>query len=193
MHTGLGFRDHSGWAIAVAIGLDADRRVHLRARERIVICPDELPRQPYHAVAEMGFPRETIARVEEAARALAGGQVSALTQTLRESGYEVTAAGIGEAAGTVPVSLDAILRTHTLLHAAEGRLFREALAEAAASHGLSVRRFLQRDALSLAAAALGMDRAAFDAVLSGLGKEHGPPWQKDHREAAAAAILALCG
>jgi len=193
VHAAIGFRDHSGWAIAIAIGLELGGTPVLLERSRLTICPDNLPRQPYHAVAERGFPRDTIRLVEEAALGSATDELARLRETLSTGGHDVVAAGIGHAAGSIPASLEAILRTHTLLHAAEGRLFREALAEAAAEIGLAVSRFLQRDVMSLAASALDAAPTALDAHLTAIGKGAGPPWRKDHREAAAAAIIALSG
>jgi hypothetical protein len=44
------------------------------------------------------------------------------------------------------------------------------------------------DALGGAAALLGTTAERLGAVVSTLGRALGPPWQKEHREAAAAAL-----
>ncbi len=186
----IGFRDHSGWAIAVVLGGTAEAP-EILARERITLIPAQLPRQPYHAVAEQGAPRSVIAEVEAAALAGAAGALGRLREQLAGDGYELTAVSVAAGTHAIPASLDAILRSHTLLHSAEGQLFREALAEAGAAAGLRVVRFVQREVFSLAGAPLGMDASAMEARLTLLGKPLGPPWQKDHKEAVAAALLAV--
>jgi hypothetical protein len=42
-----------------------------------------------------------------------------------------------------------------------------------------------------ASAALGVSAGALTATLTGLRRELGAPWQADHRDAAAAALVAL--
>ena len=48
-----------------------------------------------------------------------------------------------------------------------------------------------RAALDDAARMLRLTRARLDARLAALGKSAGPPWGKDQKEAAAAALVAL--
>jgi hypothetical protein len=78
-----------------------------------------------------------------------------------------------------------------LLHTAEGELYREALAEAAAASGLRVVRYLNGEVRSEAAAALGWTPAALDVQLAEFGQTAGHPWTKEEKDATAAAILAL--
>jgi hypothetical protein len=77
------------------------------------------------------------------------------------------------------------------MHAAEGELYREALAEACAEAGLSVTRAPRKELTGLAAAASGSTLREFEARLTAAGKALGPPWQADHRLATAAAWLGL--
>ena len=48
-----------------------------------------------------------------------------------------------------------------------------------------------KSALDDATKLLGMTRARLDARLATLGRSAGPPWGKDQKEAAAAALVAL--
>jgi hypothetical protein len=78
----------------------------------------------------------------------------------------------------IPASLDRILTSHALLHAAEGRLFEWAAIEAGDEAGMPVHLV---DPRSL----------TVPAAVESLGRSLGPPWQKDHKWAATAALMAL--
>ena len=148
----------------------------------------------YHAAASE--PRAQapalIAAVEASAVTESTAQLGALLADVDGLGYDVTAVAIGDAP-QVPDDLDVVLAKHHLLHAGEGALFREALVEAAAEHGLPVTRFPHKDAIGQAAAAHGVDPAALSTRLADLRRDLGAPWNADHRSAAAAALLALTG
>jgi hypothetical protein len=87
--------------------------------------------------------------------------------------------------------LEAILRSHPLIHAAEGELYREAVARASEELGMRVLRIPARDLQTRAAKALGMDANALRARLAALGKASGRPWGAEQRECALAAWMAL--
>lgn len=156
-------------------------------RRRIQTCPPELPRQPYHAVAEAGMPRDTIGEVEQAARLLCRTAISAAL----EEPPAITVAAVAMGRTSVPTDLDRILASHTLLHTAEGELYRRALSEAASEVGLRVVRFMNKEARSEAAAALGWPLDDLERWLANTGKGAGKPWTKDEKDASAAALLAL--
>jgi hypothetical protein len=188
----IGCRDHSGWAILVAVG-GQPARPEIVERLRVVLVDDRLPRMAYHAALDVEFERAggIVAEVERAAEDGAVTALDGFRATLHGDGHDV--AGIAIAAGTaaVPDDLATILASHALVHAAEGKLYREALVIAADQLGLPVTRFANKHAISEAAAALRVDTDVLTARLGALGKPLGPPWQKDHREATAAALLVL--
>jgi hypothetical protein len=139
-------------------------------RRRIELVDQSLPRQPYHAVAEGGLPRSVIDAVTQAAS-------DAVVRVLRSVAH-ADAVGVVATERRLPPSLDQILASHTLLHAAEGHLFERAVIEAAADAGLPVHVV---DAKSIKVS------AAVEALRSSIG----PPWQKDHKWATTAALAAL--
>jgi hypothetical protein len=194
----LGFADHSGWAIAVAL-VRAGDWFEVAARERLEVLEPgwtlpsafALPRQPYHAVAEQGVDRDVIRQTIESAADGSEAAIRRLCETLERLGHELRSAGVPVGTSPLPHSLDAILRSHTLLHAAEGELFREALAEGAARCGVAVVRIPRREIAGLAARELDMDLGELEGRLVAMGKALGPPWTADHRLAAAAAIYVL--
>jgi len=193
MRAAIGCRDHSGWAVMVVVGGDPAAPSVL-TRERVVLV-DENVRMPYHLAAERSLAdgRALIRRVERAACKGASRALHDIVDDARRRGHDIE--GVAVAAGTsaVPDDLARVLASHALLHAAEGELYREALTTAATSLALATTRFPTKHAISDAAAALGVGTDALDGRLKALGKPLGPPWQKDHREAAAAALLVLVG
>lgn len=193
MRAAIGCRDHSGWAVLVGVGGDPAAPTVL-ARERVTLVEDDL-RMAYHLAAE--GPRHEagglIQRVERQAEEGAIDAVRDLVDRLRAERHDVV--GLAVAAGNTPMpdALDTILASHALVHAAEGELYRDALASAADVCQLPLTRFAHTHAIAEAAAALGVHADGLDARLRALGKALGPPWQKDHRDAAAAALLVLAG
>ncbi len=92
----------------------------------------------------------------------------------------------------LPDSLEEVLSSRPLTMAADGMLYRESLAAAAAGHGMEVRRYPRKaDPMLLAAEAMRIDAAEATTLIDRLGREAGTPWRKDHKMAAAAALSVL--
>jgi hypothetical protein len=92
-------------------------------------------------------------------------------------------------AGSSKVSdrLEDIVKTHSRIHAAEGNFYRDVVVAACEGAGLEVRRVVERDAATLLAERLGIDRAALETRMNEMGARLGPPWSIDQRLAAMAA------
>ena len=185
----IGLRDHSGWAVAVAVSAEP----LVRDRRRIELCDPALPRQAFHAAS--GLPidhaREVIMQVERSAIAASQRELRLLVHDLARQGHQVRAVAISVPTSSVPDDLRTILRSHPLLHAAEGELYSEALADAAQAVGLTMVRFTTKNILGAATAALDCSPATMAEIVVKLGQGLGAPWAKDQKEAAMAALLAL--
>ncbi len=181
---------HSGWAVAVLTGGSAERPVVLD-RRRLELCPPELPRIVFHAAQELPRSRAAalVARVDAAVADLAERALDAMATAAAADGHLV-ALGLVGSPREMP-DLDAALSNHAALHRAEGELYRGALDDAAAAIGLPVVTAPPKRAIEEAAAALGCSRDHLAARLAGLRAELGAPWQADHKDATAAALLAL--
>ena len=164
-------------------------------RQRVELLAGSLPRQPYHEAAESGISlddgRDLIAEVTRTATAAACSAVTAAVAELDHVGYSVMAVGLASGDHHIPLELARILASHPLLHAAEGQLYEVALADGSAEAGLTVVSVARRTVFEHAATATGMTATALQVALRAAGKVAGPPWQLDHREAAAAALVAL--
>lgn len=190
----IGARDHSGWAVLVTVAMtDGTGTVEVLDRRRVGLVDPDLPRQPYHAA--VGTPLDEAAAlieaVERSARAEAGSALAPLLSDLGGEGHEVVGMAVAADTSAVPDSLETILGSHPLLHAGEGALYRDALVDAADAAGIPVTRFVTKTVTQDSAAALGLAPAELTTRLDGQRARLGAPWQKDHKEAAAAALLVL--
>lgn len=188
---GLGFRDHTGWAAAVLLGGDPLAPVVI-ARVRITLSPPDLPGEVHHAAAQLD-PESAAALVRAVTDAAADAAAAAVESILSEHcpGSSSARAGVPIGSRAVPMPSAATRRAHSLMHAAEGHLYREALAEGCARAGLTVRRFPRAGLTSLAAEATGLSIGQLTALVNGLGSRLGPPWARDQKDAALCAWLAL--
>jgi hypothetical protein len=183
----LGFKLHTGWAAAVVV-LRPRGHVEVMLRRRIELLPPDgsVPRFVYHKAAELE-PAESSKLVKRAASAARGSASSALArllEELRSRSVSIEAAGIATGSTNVPSDLAAILAAHTLIHAAEGVLFQNAVSEACESHGLNVTRTREKDLWTN----LGSDTRQ---EVDGLRGLIGPPWGADQKTATGAALVAL--
>jgi hypothetical protein len=191
MRAAVGLRPHSGWAAAVVVGAGPD----VLDRHRVPLAEVAPPVQPYHEAAGLdhGAAAALVGRATEVAFATAAKEVGALVGRIRAAGHELVAVGIAAAPGSIreDLPLDLVLAAHGRLHAAEGELFRDALADAATGLGLPVTLLPPREAPAAARRLLGIGGAEAAVALTGLGRSLGPPWTRDHKDATVAALLAL--
>ncbi len=192
MDVGIGLRPHSGWAAAVVVGASGPEPLD---RRRVPLSDLPPPVQPYHEAAGMPV-AAAAALIEEAtgaAFARARAELADLAGGLRAAGHRPVGVGVVATLGSVREDLpvERALAAHSTLHAAEGELYRDALADAAAELGLPVTLVPPRDTPALGRRLLGGDDAAVRARLTELGRPLGPPWTRDHKDALLAGLAAL--
>ena len=173
------------------------RRPEILDRRRIEIADRRIPGsvQPYHAAE--GLPlakaKRLLERCEAGSAKLAHKAVGDLARDLTARGYRIAGCGLLLASGRPLPPLESVLASHALIHAADGEHFRDALARAAARHGLSVLRVAERELYAAAATRFRIPAGALQASVSAAGKPLGPPWTADQKLAALIAWLALSG
>lgn len=141
----------------------------------------DLPAQVYHAAAGLDLDQAT-ALIERWAQAALESAVRGIGEALAAAAdCRVVSVGIVATVREVP-ALATVLRSHPLLHLAEGQMSREALAEAAGRARLAVHYLPPKGPHD----PMHVERAV------GMGRYTGPPWRKEHKLAAAAALTALC-
>jgi hypothetical protein len=129
--------------------------------------------QPYHAARGLDLPdaEKAIEHAASRARKLA---TNAIRHALEE--HNIVACGVGHDPNQKRPALARTLASHPLLHAAEGLLFRTAIADAAAECGFTVVAVQERDLKGRVAT---------------IRRPQGPPWREDEKLATVAALMAL--
>jgi len=88
-------------------------------------------------------------------------------------------------------TIDQILSVHMRMHKAEGVLFPSALTQAAAAANLDVVSIPEKELSVRGEKRFGISLAALMKTIVALGKSVGPPWGKDQKLAALAAMIIL--
>jgi hypothetical protein len=190
----LGFRVHSGWSAAVAVTIEkGSPSVVAKQRPHLVETFSYAFRQPYHTAEKMplGEAREFVERVQEEARRLAYSAIRGLQSAAQEQGVKLTRGCLLLASGRPLPAIDRILASHTLIHTADGELFREAILHACARCELKTESIREKELLELAAKVLRIQPAALLRRVTELGKPFGSPWTQDEKFATLAAWIAL--
>jgi len=185
----LGFQVHTGWAAVVAVGGEPDEPAIL-AKARIQVATSFDEGAVFHVA--QGMPVEAARAFVEDSEARFTAHASAELAALSASlGRKVVAAGMVAGPAKKLPPLESILKSHALVHAAEGELYRRVFAEAGAALGARPVR-VPADALApRAATALGLRPATLAARLAAMGKTSGRPWAADQKQAALVAWLSL--
>lgn len=169
----LGFKTHTGWAAVVAV---AGGEVLLK--RRIEMARDFATGAVFHAGQELPFEKAKALIESSEARfvAIARDSIEGLLGELR--GCEVVGSGIVAGNPKPLPPLDAILKSHALVHAAEGELYRRVVARAC-------------EACRIPARMVALKNGGHAAEIAAMGKKSGRPWAADQKEAALAALLVL--
>lgn len=189
----VGIADHTARAILVTVtAIDARPRV-IDRREVQTLDP-ALPSAPYeHEATDMPLV-EAQRLIDSVIRSAAQRSHAALLALRDDLAPDATLTGIAirdAPAFDMPDSLAEILAARRALFAADGELYRRAFVSAAEKLGLEVALHPRKRAMVAAALATDARPGDVETFLGGLGRELGPPWRKDHKDATAAAIAAL--
>jgi hypothetical protein len=190
----LGFKLHTGWAMSVAVA-GQPGEIEVLCRRRIELLPpdESVPRFVYHEAAELPLSQATalVKRAREASQKAARLAIKAVLHDLDSRGAKASVCGVLSSTTPVPDDLSQILRSHPLIHAAEGALFQHAILSACESCGLTVTADHEHEIWSRAAAAWGLTETGLRKEMNALRKSVGPPWSADHKTSTAVALLAL--
>jgi hypothetical protein len=195
MRIAFGFKAHSGWAALVAIGKnETDLEVVDRRRVELVDSAQvEWAKQPYHAAEGLksSEARKIVKRGIDSARRIAIREMKSAVSRALAQGHTVTGCALLVGEPMPEWSVEEILAVHFRMHKAEGVLFREVIANAAEACGLKVVPVPEKSALEHAQGTLRTSPVKLNQILASLGKSIGPPWGKDQKDAALAALVAL--
>ncbi len=191
MRVAFGLKARTGRAALVAIGGDV-HEPQLIERSQMQLLPDGAL-APYHATEGLGpaDARESVRRSIASAHRLATSGIREAARRFTDAGHELCGCAVLVGTGMPDWSTDEILAVHVRMHKAEGELFRDVLVAGARACDLELTTLRDKSAIDDATKMLGLTRARLDAQLATLGRSAGPPWGKDQKEAAAAALVAL--
>jgi hypothetical protein len=190
----IGVRTHSGWG-AIVVVTNSAGVVEVIDRRRIAIAIPGSPgaNQPYHFAENLELPEAEsfLGNRFATAQELASADLRGLLGELHGRHYRVVGSAVLLASGRALPPLSKILGSHALIHAAEGEFFREAVWRGCESLGLAVTGFRERDLDERVRAAFGAAATRVGQQVSTLGRLMGPPWTKDQKTAALAALVVL--
>jgi hypothetical protein len=189
----LGFSVHTGWAAMIAVAGTSASPVILD-RSLIEMIPDsdrDPPRFVYHAAQELSISaaERYVRAASEKSRANALAAIKAAVGALKKRGHEVVAIGI-ISGKTVDTDMATILKSHALVHTAEGALFRDAIKRASEKLKIPVTEIGARDLPTRAARVFEISPAALTGRLAQIERAAGRPWSKDQKDAFLVALLA---
>jgi hypothetical protein len=139
----------------------------------------------------LGQGRDLIERVRDEARRLAHRAIHGLQNDLQKQGVNLTRCGLLLASGKPLPTLEKTLASHTLIHTADGELFREAILDASGRCGPKSTCIKERELLECTGKAFRFKPAALMRRVTELGRVLGSPWSQDEKFATLAAWLAL--
>lgn len=134
--------------------------------------------QPFHDAEGMPLDQAEalIAAAFDAAIDRAARDLAPIVARFEGADHELEGAVVVMKVYRLPTTLDAILRSHTSCHAAEGQMTGDALVAACDQLGIAVTVTPDLD---------------IDARVELVGKLLGPPWRKEQKIAATAALRVL--
>lgn len=190
----VGFRAHSGWTALVAVAVEDGRpQVLWRARPHLVQTFTYEFRQPYHTAerATIDEAREIISRARSEAARLVRKAIGEVQSRLDAIEFELSCCGLLLASSRPLPGLEKILTSHSLIHSADGELFRDALLEASGECDLETYAVREKELVETASREFAMRPDRILSLVASLGSALGPPWTQDEKLAALVAWLAL--
>ncbi|HEX8801057.1 MAG TPA: hypothetical protein VF772_20710 [Terriglobales bacterium] len=181
----IGVSDHGGWAVLVTVARDGT----LLDRRRVDLVDEGLPKLPHHSEGQrlpLDEAVELAERVRVSAERHAGLALDAVTMamprilgvTLRKCQH-------------LPPTIAERIKDYRAQNVADWVMYRKALASAAEARGWPVHWYDAKKVLGAASQALSVEN--LNAHFVHVRRAVGPPWDKDHKLAMAAAIVAAKG
>jgi hypothetical protein len=166
-----------------------------RRRVELIEDGEMWAKQPYHAAEELepDEARSVVKSGIESGRRVALGRMREAIARIRRSKHEIAGCGVLVPNLMPDWSTDEILAVHFRMHKAEGVLFPDALCRAARACNVPLVAIPEKRLDELAEKQLAMPPDHSMKIVATLGKSVGPPWGKDQKNAALAAMIVLRG
>ena len=189
----LGVADHNGWAVCVTVAASGGLPVVVD-RRRVDLIEPGVPSQPYHhETVGMPLPEaETlVVRVRESVMRTTLTRLSKLRDELQPPHTIVAMTLRNPPLAYVPVTVAEAHKSYPVTCRADGMMYHDALSTAARRLNFAVELHERGEEVVRAADRLGVSLEELEHFLQTAGESLGPPWHKEHRLAAAAAMGVL--
>lgn len=189
----VGVADHNGWAVLVCVATRAGVPVVLMHR-RVRLIEEGLPTQPFnHETLSLSLAaaEDLVRQVRESAYRRAHIALASLQSDVRPA-HRISSLGIRQP--SIPALPETVAEVHaspSLLVAADGMIYHDAICTAARALGWSVVLHAPGDEMSEADLALGRRRGWSEKLLKTVERTPARPWTRERRNAAAAALATL--
>ena len=178
----VGVSDHGGWAVLVT----ATRDGTLVDRRRVDLVDADLPKLPHHHDAQ-GLPLDQAVALVERVRVSAERHAALALEGVAMTSPRISGVALRKLQD-LPPTIAERLKDYRSQNVADWVMYRNALACAADARGWVVHWYDPKKVMSAASQALGI--ADIETPFFRVRKAVGPPWDKDHKLAMAAAIVA---
>ena len=178
----IGVSDHGGWAVLVTVARDGT----LLDRRRVELVDETLPSLPHHHEGQLLPIDGAVALVEQVRVSAERHAVLALDAVAMAVPHIL---GIAlRSCPQLPATIAERIKDYRARNVADWVMYRKALASAAQARGWPIHWYDAKKVLASASQALHVED--FDAHFLQARRAVGPPWNKDHKLAMAAAIVA---
>jgi hypothetical protein len=179
----IGVADHAGWAVLVTVAVDGK----VLDSRRVELVDADLPVMPHHHNAK-ALPLEQALDLVERVRLSADRHATRALDAVASAVASPIRSVAMRICPPLPATVAERLQNYRAQNVADWVMYRMAIAAAAQSRGWSVHWYDAKTVIGAVCEALrvkNLDRYFFEAR-----QAFGPPWARDHKVAAAAAIYA---
>ena len=177
----IGVSDHGGWAVLVTVARDGT----LLDRRRVELVGEGLPKLPHHSEGQ-GLPLDEAVELVERVRVSAGRHAVLALDAITMAVPRILGVALRKCPQLPPTIAERI-KDYRAQNVADWVMYRKALASAAEARGWPVHWYDAKSVSGGASRALRVEN--FDAYSLQVRRAVGPPWNKDHKIAMAAAIV----
>jgi len=177
----IGVSDHGGWAVLVT----ATRDGTLLDRRRVELVDETLPSIPHHHEAQV-LPVEAAVALIERVRVSAERHAVLALDAVAMAVPQILGIAL-RSCPQLPATIAERIKDYRARNVADWVMYRNALASAAQERGWPIHWYDAKKVLASAGQALHVED--FDAYFLRARRAVGPPWNKDHKLAMAAAIV----
>jgi hypothetical protein len=177
----IGVSDHGGWAVLVTVARDGT----LLDRRRVELVGEGLPKIPHHSEGQ-GLPLDEAVELVERVRVSAERHAVLALDAVTLAVPRILGVALRKCPQLPPTIAERI-KDYRAQNVADWVMYRKALASAAEARGWPVHWYDAKSVLGAARQALRVEN--LDAHFLQVRRAVGPPWDKDHKLAMAAAIV----